>query len=444
MSFELRETRESDVSTDSMHQITVTERPKEATQVVLFQSPVDVTAQAHFSRGLYVFCHIVSALLQRIGISLILIFGYFEVVRGPQPLLIFLGSFQIYLILLHYYFGLRLKSHHPAVSNRAFLFAASAMTSVCFYVGAILFAYGAVANNFGLFFTLPYALLSLVAMIPSRALDRLLFAYDFLESLQLGAIYFNLVNGCPLSWETALLFYGLVAKTLMFAVIVFWIAFVIFLFLTCMIYYRANITHVDLFILFLGMLFFNLIWHSYIFKFMFDGIKELLERGETVPGGQRLQVNKTMFLASVLTAVFSTVSIGIVVLFFLRMRQLMMYYFQKENRISQITMTSFAQDLQMRIKRMSGGYFRSVEEEAVGRDVEAPPEEDPCSVCYSKVGEVLLDPCGHSGFCVECITNCLKERRTCPICRGVIEAIYLVKFDQNGGCYKAFGRINFE
>ena len=46
-----------------------------------------------------------------------------------------------------------------------------------------------------------------------------------------------------------------------------------------------------------------------------------------------------------------------------------------------------------------------------------------CSICLNAPGgECAVIPCGHSGFCYECLNAC-EVANGCPLCRGPIERI---------------------
>ncbi len=51
-------------------------------------------------------------------------------------------------------------------------------------------------------------------------------------------------------------------------------------------------------------------------------------------------------------------------------------------------------------------------------------------ICFERDSNVLLKPCGHSGFCKDCITENLKRSQDCPVCRKEIKKIYLISFDE--------------
>lgn len=55
-----------------------------------------------------------------------------------------------------------------------------------------------------------------------------------------------------------------------------------------------------------------------------------------------------------------------------------------------------------------------------------------------------MEPCGHSGVCLECMTKILREKNICPICKTVLKKVYTVKYDEEEKCLKADGELQLK
>lgn len=419
------------------------------TKIILFSSPQQIEIKAHLTTIVYLFICFISVFGQKIVVSWMFISGPDGTSSDIRTFVFFLLTYHVYSTIFNSFFYSRLIGQNYEMAKRCFLNAVSSFGQISFFVGAYFYFLDLFEPTLCLFCFIPYIICTLTTTIVSKGYFKFIYLYDFLESFQMLAISYKLTNReFDFDWDFVLIFYEFMTKVAMWTVILFWIGLISFIVITCVIYYKSRITQVDLFIVFLGMIFFNIIWYSYCYKFMFDGFKELLQANSITPLSERLQINYTLYCSCLATIVLSSFSIVVVILFYQRIKQMLVYYLNKEDRISKISMTSFVESLQLKMIKISGGYFKKVQKndettepnkEANGKDT----EEERCSICYENICDVIIDPCGHSGFCVICITNSMKEKKTCPICRQLIEKVYLISLNHETENFEAIGSIDF-
>jgi len=73
--------------------------------------------------------------------------------------------------------------------------------------------------------------------------------------------------------------------------------------------------------------------------------------------------------------------------------------------------------------RLKGGNKQEKEEEMslIEKD-----NDNFCIICTLNTNEIILRPCGHTGFCKECTLEYLKIKKFCPLCRTAIKKAYIL------------------
>ena len=59
-------------------------------------------------------------------------------------------------------------------------------------------------------------------------------------------------------------------------------------------------------------------------------------------------------------------------------------------------------------------------------DTGALKKELECMICYEQIGDHVLLPCGHGGYCGSCAHKLLSHaapKRLCPLCREILAAV---------------------
>ena len=233
-------------------------------------------------------------------------------------------------------------------------------------------------------------------------------------------------------------------------IILSWICFIVFVIVTFLVICRNNISQIDIFTLFIGCALFFLIWNIYCYKNGIYGLLYLFKENADFLKAEKIHVNYTLYIAAIFTLAFSALSLIVMLCLYWKIKFMVSQAFGMIKSPTVISLASFAENLQMKIQQVSENYFQKSDEGKIASeqiDEENSPnifKELLCTICYDKKSEVLIDPCGHSGLCTDCMTNCIKEKPNCPICRHLIEKVYILCYDQKTKSYMAKGVITFD
>lgn len=82
---------------------------------------------------------------------------------------------------------------------------------------------------------------------------------------------------------------------------------------------------------------------------------------------------------------------------------------------------------------------------AIKKDLSSDNEPELCVLCYHDAPNIMIENCGHGGVCKECMLCYLKnDGARCPFCKGNINKLYLISYDDVEGQYYAKGEINLK
>ena len=62
-------------------------------------------------------------------------------------------------------------------------------------------------------------------------------------------------------------------------------------------------------------------------------------------------------------------------------------------------------------------------------------EQNKCEICDEGLNQVIINPCGHSDFCKNCITKYLENNKNCPKCGKKIENVISIEHDKEKNIY---------
>lgn len=98
--------------------------------------------------------------------------------------------------------------------------------------------------------------------------------------------------------------------------------------------------------------------------------------------------------------------------------------------VKKISLMSFPQMLNSGYNQVSGTFFKP----GGSPDPEAPIEptqfeQENCSICFGNTSNVIIQPCGHGGYCHECLTEWAKTKNQCPLCKNPISQLLVVQVD---------------
>lgn len=166
--------------------------------------------------------------------------------------------------------------------------------------------------------------------------------------------------------------------------------------------------------------------------FTFIGFRRLLETGALfVEHPDTRNMDRFLYHVAVACLTFCSVIFvwNFVTQFFVIRKARNKYMYKTVSR----TILYYKGPLLMDIVLVSKGYFKRREEVKEGEGDGVRLER--CLVCETRMSNCLLYPCGHTGFCVECLREDREKRDNCMICKQPIFKAKRVHFDEEDGVY---------
>ena len=146
------------------------------------------------------------------------------------------------------------------------------------------------------------------------------------------------------------------------------------------------------------------------------------------------QLNKVFLIFLLITFVIINI-LYFIILYYLNLMA------QKRGRF--LSIISYAKNLKVGLTQISENFFKKTNNEK-NNLVDSNEEEEillldkkesKCMICQDNQNEIIIRPCGHSGFCEKCIIKHLKSKIFCPICRHSIEKAIIIKYDEENSRY---------
>jgi hypothetical protein len=267
------------------------------------------------------------------------------------------------------------------------------------------------------------------------------------------------------SWDVVFLFYTVTSKVLSWLTVVFWLLFglfLVFVFLTTC----GKLQHSSSFMMVSGASLLYLIWNSYAYGYFVNGWFYFLESRQPMVEPKSVSLNYTLYTTSLATIVFSGISAAVFWLCFQRTADLLNGFFQENSKAECLEVSKVLRRVASSIKSFSLEAWRSqqlakmgVGKPAQGKSTKNDDEDTTlraqqpgdlqgnqiipnlCSICYDNCEDVMIDPCGHTGFCSDCLREHLKSVSGCPVCDTVMRRIYIVVQDTKTSQYLSKGVI---
>jgi len=420
-------------------------------RMILYKQPTSLRMQSSLTAFHYSFYFLSLLFTHRVGATSLIIMVFHKIVSSLSPLTAFLFTSHVMSIGLNLYYLIAFGTLNPEFKIYYLIEMFYAFGHSCVYLGYFLLFQEVIEPASLAFFAVPMILTSTINFGLSLYYQKMLIPptlYHVFESLQILYIAFKIAAPEDnLNWDLVFMFYFATSKILIWISYGFWALMLAFIVATCVIYYRNRISQIDLFVMFVGVVIGFFIWNAYSFRYTVYGIYYMLETYTGSSKLSELEVSYTLYSISIVNLTFSIFTLIVIFLFYQRMKTMIEPQITSAQAPSVISLASFAENLKIRLKQVSSNYYKrsdslkTEEDEVPVKEKEAMSEV--CTVCWEKTSEVMIDPCGHSGFCVECMTNCIKEKDKCPICRQVMKQVYLIAYDAKKKCYMASGVINF-
>lgn len=427
---------------------------KRGSRVVLYQEPQTLPINSHLTVLMYVYTHVSLMFFQRIFLGVLVICAFHQSFKTLIPIVLFLFVFQIMLILKNLYFFITKGKYYPEYKTTYVLNALYAFGMLIVYTGTLFFLNNQLARDKFWLFGLPNILFAALRFFISINLEKSftpMALYHMIESVQIAYLMAKIASPENYnSLESAMLFYWIIARVIGWIAIVFWICFIIYLLIAILLICRVTPRQADIFTLFIGCGFFFLLWNAYCYRYAVWGFYYLLAENPDLQSGQQIVISNTLYSVAIVTVIFSALSLIVMMILYCKVQKFVVEHFGTKKSPVVISLASFAESFQMKIKQVSETYYTKAEET---NTMETPKDEEfgrqnhreqLCTVCYDKKSEVLIDPCGHSGFCADCMTTCLKEKQECPICRHKVEKVFLIFYNEESNGFMARGVITFD
>jgi hypothetical protein len=421
---------------------------------ILYGAPQDFPVNNPVAIFDYVLWALVLYLLIRIVAGVFIIAAYSAPPLNFAPLILFLFLAQFAKIGLDGYFLLSpvmAENRHLLIfnivteSSMALVYLAIylalnksiAIESLPYFVGAHLF----------------FCVLRLCMEVPSNIPSSGGF-YLTLEALQLLIIANKIgVTDGSVNWTWSILFFYVVAIFLL--ILGFFVGLIFAGFIGIWIFSDAFRQLPALVKWAIAAILFSALWMCLVFYMLVSGFEMLatgFHLGFGNPKGTPETRMRTAAYLMVVCGIISMVAALIIIPF---IKALILESLRK-GRAKEVTLKSFAETLNLDVTRVSENFFRPTAPgpNRQNGDVEmgaqnpnrAPLGEDEglCIVCQDKKSDVIIKPCGHGGFCTDCMKEYLKEKDDCSLCRAKIDEVYLVVEDPQTHAIKARGVIKLK
>lgn len=89
----------------------------------------------------------------------------------------------------------------------------------------------------------------------------------------------------------------------------------------------------------------------------------------------------------------------------------------KAKRLSKNIESAFDLPVKSDINANINSNFFTEDELKNKKDTETEDESVQCKICFVNKRSIVLIPCAHSEFCIECTSQLVKDKKPCPTCR---------------------------
>lgn len=277
-------------------------------------------------------------------------------------------------------------------------------------------------------FTVPHVIVSFISFIKFRNAPLLITSpfYAFIESIQILVIFTHVGKVMePYQWENQFVLYYYVYLLLLilgYVIAALWIV-TFFVFLCRIRDLRADEIATFIMVLVIGLfLAVELILSRHILSFFID----LASSNSLTPTSSPLTLPIQTHSLGMTLVIFYAIFAAVIMLFLPFLISNRMNAFSNQ-RIKSISLMSFPQMINSGYNQVSGTFFKKEGGGAEGANGQV--ENETCSICITNPSNVIMQPCGHGGYCQECITEWIKNKNECPLCKLKINQILLVEVD---------------
>lgn len=264
------------------------------------------------------------------------------------------------------------------------------------------------------------------------------------EVIQWMLIFWNLAVFHTNSWGWILLIWE-IKYFLMYIFSFILLIFASIFLIVCVIQFRRISLKPTLIVLSILPIYFFVCWYSHIVWYIMGAIRRTFANGLIATGNAHQALDPSFFHFAKVIWWLSIVNLGLFVLGLICFIWLITLLTSNE-RDKIYVLQTYLNKMKIDYHLQGDSYFSPDKTEKKDGEDTAPlkPAEgkmDQCTICNDKDSEVLIRPCGHSGYCKDCLMKWIQQKPICPLCKKEITKFYLVEFDQEQHKYVAKGRI---
>jgi len=311
---------------------------------------------------------------------------------------------------------------------------------VSVFFGGYLYLAGSLKFLYTVIFLLPQFAIFFGFMARVKSKKSILLTWfarlQLLEPVQNLVIYFNLLFFGWNLWSAVLMYYYFASVIFITATtgagLLAIVAIAFFVFRT------QNILGDLIMYFFFGSIVFYFVWSGFFYFFIFLGVKGLLSKQmfPRVATTDRFPDQNDLLYTSCIQFIFC----GVMTIFWLSLSYM---YLRKKvvksllTKERLLTISKFNLEINLGLKMMTGSIF--IDSDATTLEEDGLDEEErmqmaasaltQCILCYEGTGDILIEPCHHSGICHKCLKKSLRKSNNCPFCGRTITLCKIIGHD---------------
>lgn len=416
---------------------------------ILYATPQEIPVHMNFHVIEFIFLSLGIELAFKVVLGLLLISAYKSTPLAMKPVIIAFMAYQIIRIIIDIYYWIQYGQVTPANVQTYKQDTILSFSFFFLFLGVYLALDGKINPVSLPYFAFAHILLCLIRLClgvenSAQYLPGVIFS--FFESFQLLIIAYKISqNGADVNWTWVLLFYYLVAIGFLIISSIIFLVFVFFMILVIFSDALREIPSVITWVL--GTIMFYIIWVGLVYYLLLSGFEVLLVGNHLGFGTAKGVPDTRIYTTGWIMMVCALLTLFLLIFFFSATKTAILAALSK-NRSKEITLKSFAQNMNLDITKVSENYFKPKDKNAENKDASDKPilgaDEGLCLTCMSSPSDIMIMPCGHGGMCQTCIKIYLKDKDECFMCRVKMEEIYLLVEDFEKKTFVAKGVIKLK
>lgn len=407
------------------------------TNLFLYKNPKELPEDSNFHIVTYFFFQFGGDLIMKVVFASFLLHMCIKGKLKLTPLAALMTSYHIWKISVNLFYLFYYGNKIPEFRKTYYFEIILSIGYFSVFLALFLYSEAAISESSLSLFVIPHVVLMLVRLTVGEAIGTPFLPFSvfcFFESLQI--LFITLKFASPEEyprWVFVLLFFYIICITLLVVSVLLILGTI--LLGVVLLFKRDWLEFVEpIFLVLVAGLIFYVIWTGMAYYLLLIGFHEFVEpNGPPIRGITNTELGNLLY-ASVLTITGGIITLAILIIFFIYVRENWVRFFNSaQPKI--FSLYWFTQGLKLGFGKISDEHFKQE------RDAAYVKPEGKCLICYDKDADIMIYPCGHSKICKRCITDFMKESNKCPMCRELIEKVYLIYFDEEKNDYLAKGFI---